>query len=816
VSVTDPFVLPADVQLVPVSELDDDLRARVVAEPGDYALARPGVRTTAKIVDATTAALLRQFSEPRTIVEAVIRASRELGAGSEQLLEAAYPVLRRLITGHLLVRAGTGQASAVVALFRPGDAVAACVIRSALQILSDTEVHAVRTASGAHAVLKIVRDGTEQALGDLPLEAKALRMLDGIVSPRLLDSGTIDGRPYLVMEWCAGIDLGRAATEVRRITDSRELPRALGTLACAVADAYATIHEHGIVHGDVHEGNIMVERSGRVVLLDFGLARLIGEAESAHPKRGGHPFYAEPELARARRTDSRAPGATAASDQYALAVALYTLFTDARYLDFALDEPSAMRQIAEEPPLPFVRRGAPPWPAVEAVLARALAKEPSARFATLRECAAALRRAVAATDPAAESGVRAAAGSGAPRVNAPADADVLGALLPRLLPDGDIFRNGVTQPPVATVNFGAAGIAYALYRLSLARGDAELLSVADIWSERAMAARRSRSAFYDGDEMTPGSFGRSTLYHGALGIHVVRALIAHARGDFITLAAAARTLERLPRDTGSALDLNLGLPGALTGLALVLEAFPDKADMAREPLVRAGERCRAAIMNALAAMPAIADEREFVNLGLAHGWAGALYALLRWGDVTGTAPNEAIVQRLHQLAALAEPAGRGSRWPWRYVRADGTTSANHMPGWCNGSAGFVHLWLGAHGATRDERFLQLAESAGWDAWEDPDDVSPDLCCGLAGRAYAALALYRTTGDGVWARRASEQAAMAGTCARELGDLVPQLYKGALGVALLQGELDAPHLARMPLLEPEGWPRRAHASVTAPA
>jgi serine/threonine-protein kinase len=301
-----------------------------------------------------------------------------------------------------------------------------------------------------------------------------------------------------------------------------------------------------------------------------------------------------------------------------------------------------------------------------------------------------------------------------------------------------------------------------------------------------------------------------------LGLHVVRALIAHARGDFITLADTARAFERLPRDTGPALDLALGLPGALIGLALVLEAFPDKADMAREPLARAGERCRAAIAKALDAMPAIADEREFVNLGLAHGWAGALYALLRWGEVTDTTPAGATVRRLHELAALAEPAGRGVRWPWRYLREDGSATMNHMPGWCNGSAGFVHLWLAAHEATRDERFLVLAESAGWDAWEDPNDVTPDLCCGLAGRAYAALALYRATGDGTWVRRASEQAVRAGTCVREAGALVPQLYKGALGVALLQGELESPHLARMPLLESEGWPRRARAAAAGPS
>lgn len=60
-----------------------------------------------------------------------------------------------------------------------------------------------------------------------------------------------------------------------------------------------------------------------------------------------------------------------------------------------------------------------------------------------------------------------------------------------------------------------------------------------------------------------------------------------------------------------------------------------------------------------------------------------------------------------------------------------------MPGWCKGSAGFVHLWTTAHALLGNGRWPTLAERAAWDMYTTSTPIA-QLCCGLAGQVYALL------------------------------------------------------------------------------
>jgi serine/threonine-protein kinase len=191
---------------------------------------------------------------------------------------------------------------------------------------------------------------------------------------------------------------------------------------------------------------------------------------------------------------------------------------------------------------------------------------------------------------------------------------------------------------------------------------------------------------------------------------------------------------------------------------------------------------------------------------MAHGWAGVLYAILRWCDSTGSDPPPVVSDRLIQLAECAQPSGRGVSWPWLDSAAEHPAGAS-MPGWCNGAAGFVHLWTAAHRLLGEERFARLAELAAWEAWEHPSRVR-SLCCGLAGRAYSLLTLFRHTGEPVWLDRAWQLADRAARQTPRGGDaeFPDSLYKGEVGVAILAADLASPAEAFMPFFEPEGWPR----------
>ena len=176
-----------------------------------------------------------------------------------------------------------------------------------------------------------------------------LRHLNGADAPRLLRSGAAAGIPWLLLEWCEGVPIRVAAATLRHSSDG-----AAGLLALCrrVAQAYARLHANGVVHGDVHPGNLIVLPSGAVRIVDFGAARGPGLAE---PSRGGVPAYSAPDHARAILAGGVLGPATESSDQYGLASVLYELFTGHGYLDFALDEDKMLRQIAEDPPLPFTR-----------------------------------------------------------------------------------------------------------------------------------------------------------------------------------------------------------------------------------------------------------------------------------------------------------------------------------------------------------------------------------------------------------------------------------------------------------------------------
>ncbi len=194
------------------------------------------------------------------------------------------------------------------------------------------------------------------------------------------------------------------------------------------------------------------------------------------------------------------------------------------------------------------------------------------------------------------------------------------------------------------------------------------------------------------------------------------------------------------------------------------------------------------------------------NLGIAHGWAGFLYAALQWHRASGDPLRDGVTDRLEQLARLATPAPstRGIAWPWS-LRSDQGPSTS-MPGWCNGTAGHVALWCLAHELLGEEPYLERAIAGGWEVWDAPDGAG-SLCCGLVGRAYALLRLHRITRDDAWltrARRLGERAARFG----QFEDDFPlSLYKGRIAIAMLAADLERPDGAAHPFFEEERWPPR---------
>jgi serine/threonine-protein kinase len=766
-NITEPFVLKDDVLLIPCTDLSEEMRERVAFDEGDFTLSRRHGRGFAQVIDGETAALLELFRRPRTIVEAVVENSRASGKDPAIWLDELLPHLGKFLQNHILVPAGSEEEQEIRPRYDAGAKIGRWEVVRCASLIEDSEVYQLRHGDET-AALKIARSSTPAMQLLFDNETAVLRRLDGSgIAPRLLEAGLHEERPYLVIDWLPGVDATVAAAERRHDRAS------LIDLCASIAAAYATLHARGVLHADVHPRNVLV--GDRVMLLDFGFSRLADEPPRVG--RGGMYYFFEPEYLAAQRQGIMLPP-SAAGEQYAVAALLYLLVSGHHYLDFRYEREEMARQVENEPPVPFVRRGMPPWPEVEQVLFRALEKEPSRRHASLSEFAALLG---AARDNAVRQSLAAPL--------APEATALLETTLQSFARGGAMFITRYPSPPTASINYGCAGAAVGLLQIAQVRSDPALLALADVWRSRAAALIGTEGAFHeDGIDVTKEVIGEVTPYHTESGIHAAAAMIAASMGDTLAQHRAIAAFLRTSARPCAQLDLTLGRSGSLLAAAMLLDESPD---------IRAfGTETMAAIWRELDARPPIAASPADTFLGIAHGWAGYLYAALRWCAASGDPLPPRLPERLHELAALRAARGRGACWPIKV----GQSPYPPFPGWCNGSAGYVFLFTLAHRLLGDDEWLRLAERAAWNTWDEPRGIV-DLCCGTAGRAYALLNLYKHTGATEWLSRARHLANHAAAAASVASaPRTNALWKGELGVATLIADLASPENARMPFFE----------------
>ncbi|MEV4705624.1 protein kinase domain-containing protein [Actinoplanes sp. NPDC049316] len=209
-------------------------------------------------------------------------------------------------------------------------------------------------------------------------EARTMATINhpGVVD--VYDYGSDQQLAFLVMEYVEGDALSRTLSRVGRLTPARTM-----ALVAQAADALQAAHANGIVHRDVKPGNLLVRPNGTLVLTDFGIARsaLVGQLTVAGSVLGT-ASYISPEQA-------SGAVATAASDVYALGVVAYQCLSGHRPFDGATPIEIAMKHVRDTPrPLP-----ADIPPSVRAIVDRAMAKDPNARWPTASAMASVARQA---------------------------------------------------------------------------------------------------------------------------------------------------------------------------------------------------------------------------------------------------------------------------------------------------------------------------------------------------------------------------------------------------------------------------------------
>jgi serine/threonine protein kinase len=212
------------------------------------------------------------------------------------------------------------------------------------------------------------------------------RIIARLEHPHILpvfDYGESDGVTYFVMRY---LEAGTLKTKMEAGPLSlNEIDR----LFTQLTEALNYAHGHGIVHRDLKPANALIDGDGNLFLTDFGIAKLL---ESASPRLTqtdailGTPAYISPEQAKAETVNQR-------SDIYSLGIILYEMVTGS--VPFVADTPLAviLKHISDPlPPPSIIKKDIPE--SIERVILKALAKDPSDRYATASEFLSAWKRAL--------------------------------------------------------------------------------------------------------------------------------------------------------------------------------------------------------------------------------------------------------------------------------------------------------------------------------------------------------------------------------------------------------------------------------------
>src|SRR5437868_6051675 len=217
-------------------------------------------------------------------------------------------------------------------------------------------------------------------------EALALARLNHPNIATVHEFGTEDGVDFLVIEYIAGVTLN-----TKLLTGALPEPETM-TLASQLAQALEAAHEQGVVHRDLKPGNLRLSAKGQLKVLDFGLAKLARplDASMATETLGQNPIlsgtlpYMAPEQIQGQNVDER-------SDIWAAGAVVYEMATGQRPFP-ERHPPKLIDDILRQPPKPPTKVNPHLTPGLEAVILKALDKDPERRYQSARELRVDLNR----------------------------------------------------------------------------------------------------------------------------------------------------------------------------------------------------------------------------------------------------------------------------------------------------------------------------------------------------------------------------------------------------------------------------------------
>jgi uncharacterized protein (TIGR03067 family) len=219
-----------------------------------------------------------------------------------------------------------------------------------------------------------------QAVQRFEREARAAATLDHVNLCPVYDVGEVDGVRYLTMPYVEGKTLAEVLQGDRSFTEAQA-----AAVASKLALALQEAHTQGIIHRDLKPGNIMINHRGELIVMDFGLARVV-DGDDAPITRTGHVLGTALYMAPEQAAGEGAIGP--ACDVYALGVILHELLTGARPFEGPWSLVIGLKNVKDPEPPSRQRPGLSP--ALDAICLKAIARDPIDRYPTMAEFARAL------------------------------------------------------------------------------------------------------------------------------------------------------------------------------------------------------------------------------------------------------------------------------------------------------------------------------------------------------------------------------------------------------------------------------------------
>jgi len=204
------------------------------------------------------------------------------------------------------------------------------------------------------------------------MEIRTLATMDHPNIAQLRTAFQFENQLVMIMEFVEGVTLEKLAGATVIPVD-RELD-----FATQVLSALSFAHEHGVIHRDIKPANIMITIHGQVKLMDFGIAKNADEMHLTRPGMTiGSVYYMSPEQVRGGTVDAR-------SDLYSFGITMYESLTGRKPFDSETSY-SVLHAQCNTPPVPPIEVNPNLTPELNAVVLRALAKDPNDRYQTAKE-----------------------------------------------------------------------------------------------------------------------------------------------------------------------------------------------------------------------------------------------------------------------------------------------------------------------------------------------------------------------------------------------------------------------------------------------